>query len=95
MRITAGVVVIALAVALTFNVTDALQRAVPDYTSNLNAALDKSGASHALAPASSKALANCAQSQMTTLGDCGRAPAISGIQKWYNTPATPRSPRPT
>ena len=43
-RIAAGVVVIALAVALTFNVTDALQRAVPDYTSNLNAALDKSGA---------------------------------------------------
>ncbi|WP_323747418.1 cytochrome c biogenesis protein/redoxin [Catenulispora rubra] len=86
-RITAGVVVIALAVALTFNVTDALQRAVPDYTSNLNAALDKSGASHALAPASPKALANCVQAQMTTLGDCGRAPAISGIQQWYNTPA--------
>ncbi|MEY9860436.1 cytochrome c biogenesis protein CcdA/thiol-disulfide isomerase/thioredoxin [Catenulispora sp. GAS73] len=86
-RITAGVVVIALAVALTFNVTDALQRAVPDYTSNLNAALDKSGASHALAPASPKALANCVQSQMTALGDCGRAPTISGIQQWYNTPA--------
>lgn len=86
-RITAGVVVIGLAVALTFNVTDALQRAVPDYTSNLNTALDKSGASHALAPAGPKVLAKCAQSQMTALGDCGKAPAISGIQKWYNTPS--------
>jgi cytochrome c biogenesis protein CcdA/thiol-disulfide isomerase/thioredoxin len=84
-RITAGVVVIALAVALTFNVTDALQRAVPDYTSNLNAALDKSGASHALAPAGPQALAKCAQSEMSTLGDCGKAPAITGIQQWYNT----------
>ena len=37
-RIVAGVVVIALAVALTFNVTDALQRAIPDYTSSLNTA---------------------------------------------------------
>ena len=31
-RIVAGAVLIALAVALTFNVTDALQRAIPDYT---------------------------------------------------------------
>ncbi|WP_370369134.1 LysE family transporter [Catenulispora sp. GP43] len=84
-RITAGVVVIALAVALTFNVTDALQRAVPDYTSNLNAALDKSGASHALAPAGPQALAKCAQSEMSALGDCGKTPAITGVQQWFNT----------
>ncbi|ACU72402.1 alkyl hydroperoxide reductase/ Thiol specific antioxidant/ Mal allergen [Catenulispora acidiphila DSM 44928] len=84
-RITAGVVVIALAVGLTFNVTDALQRAVPDYTSNLNAALDKSGASHKLAPAGPAALAKCAEAQMSSLGDCGKAPAITGIQQWFNT----------
>ena len=35
-RVGAGVVVIGLAVALTFNVTDAIQRAVPDYTAALN-----------------------------------------------------------
>jgi cytochrome c biogenesis protein CcdA/thiol-disulfide isomerase/thioredoxin len=35
-RVGAGVVVIALAAALTFNVTDAVQRAIPDYTSALN-----------------------------------------------------------
>ncbi|MFC1408164.1 cytochrome c biogenesis protein DipZ [Streptacidiphilus sp. N1-12] len=39
-RIGAGVVVIALAVALTFHVTDAVQRAIPDYTSALNRAVD-------------------------------------------------------
>ena len=42
-RIVAGAVVIGLAVALTFNVTDALQRAVPDYTASLNKALNKTG----------------------------------------------------
>ncbi|MFC1420484.1 cytochrome c biogenesis protein DipZ [Streptacidiphilus cavernicola] len=48
----AGVVVIALAVALTFNVTDAVQRAIPDYTTALNRALDApQGASKALAGA--------------------------------------------
>jgi cytochrome c biogenesis protein CcdA len=39
-RVGAGAVVIALAVALTFNVTDAVQRAIPDYTTSLNNALD-------------------------------------------------------
>ena len=45
-RVVAGVVVIGLAVALTFNITDALQRTVPDYTASLNKALDKSGAAN-------------------------------------------------
>ncbi len=39
-RVGAGAAVIALAVALTFNVTDAVQRAIPDYTTTLNNALD-------------------------------------------------------
>ncbi len=48
----AGVVVIALAVALTFNVTDIVQRTIPDYTTALNRALDKpQGANKALAGA--------------------------------------------
>jgi cytochrome c biogenesis protein CcdA/thiol-disulfide isomerase/thioredoxin len=51
-RVGAGVVVIALAVALTFNVTDAVQRAIPDYTTALNNAVDSQhGASKALAAA--------------------------------------------
>ncbi len=42
-RFAAGVVVIALAVALTFNVTDVLQRAIPDYTAGLNTAVGDRG----------------------------------------------------
>jgi cytochrome c biogenesis protein CcdA/thiol-disulfide isomerase/thioredoxin len=85
-RIVAGAVVIALAVALTFNVTDALQRTVPDYTASLNTALDGAGAAKALGSGQSAALAACAQSPLPVLQDCGKAPAISGIQQWFNTP---------
>ncbi|HEU5333157.1 MAG TPA: cytochrome c biogenesis protein DipZ [Actinocrinis sp.] len=85
-RVAAGVVVIGLAVALTFNVTDALQRTIPDYTSKLNTALDNSGATKALGPAQPEALATCAQQPSSTLQNCGKAPAISGIQQWFNTP---------
>jgi cytochrome c biogenesis protein CcdA/thiol-disulfide isomerase/thioredoxin len=86
-RIAAGVVVIGLAVALTFNVTDALQRAVPDYTTGLNSALDKgNGLAKALGTNATGSLADCEQESNDTLQDCGAAPAISGIQQWFNTP---------
>ena len=84
-RAAAGIVVIGLAVALTFNVTDALQRAIPDYTSGLNSALDKAGARN-LGPAQSAALQSCAQQPAQTLQNCGAQPAIAGIQQWFNTP---------
>jgi cytochrome c biogenesis protein CcdA/thiol-disulfide isomerase/thioredoxin len=85
-RIGAGVVLIALAVALTFNVTDALQRAIPDYTNGLNTALDTSGnVSKALGKSTS--LTACANRQeQFILENCGLAPAIGGIQQWLNTP---------
>jgi cytochrome c biogenesis protein CcdA/thiol-disulfide isomerase/thioredoxin len=89
-RIGAGVVVIALAVALTFNVTDFLQRAIPDYTNGLNTALDKAGATEvpkALgAPAGDEQLAICGQDLRPTLQNCGPAPEIAGISQWLNTP---------
>ncbi|KIF74512.1 thiol:disulfide interchange protein [Streptomyces sp. 150FB] len=90
LRIAAGVVVIGLAVALTFNVTDALQRAVPDYTNSLNNALKKAGdggiAQLQGAPGQNPALTACATQPTEDLQDCGKAPAISGIQQWLNTP---------
>jgi thioredoxin family protein/cytochrome c biogenesis DsbD-like protein len=43
-RIAAGVVVVGLAVALTFNVTDAVQRAIPDYTNALSDKVNEAGA---------------------------------------------------
>ena len=85
-RIAAGAVVIGLAIALTFNVTDVLQRDIPDYTAGLNAALNKAGTTKALGGGQSAALAQCAENADTGPQDCGPAPAISGIQKWLNTP---------
>ncbi len=92
-RIAAGVVVIGLAVALTFNVTDALQRDVPDYTTALNKTLVKPGTvAKALGSTQSVSLAQCAQEPAQTLQDCGSEPAIAGIQQWFNTPVdTPLS----
>jgi cytochrome c biogenesis protein CcdA/thiol-disulfide isomerase/thioredoxin len=89
-RTAAGVVVIGLAVALTFNVTDAIQRAVPDYTAALNKDLNTGGnTSKALGSQPSADLAACqksAESGEVALADCGAAPAISGITGWLNTP---------
>jgi thiol-disulfide isomerase/thioredoxin len=86
-RIGAGAVLIALAVALTFNVTDALQRAVPDYTAGLNKALTDAGnASKVLGPKQRAALASCSKDPLPTLQECGKAPRIAGIQQWFNTP---------
>ena len=86
-RIAAGAVLIALAVALTFNVTDALQRAIPDYTGRLNTALGTGSVAHALGAKQQKAaLAACARDAEPVLQNCGKAPAISGIQQWFNTP---------
>ncbi|MCW2522623.1 MAG: Redoxin domain protein [Frankiales bacterium] len=85
-RTAAGVLVIGLAVALTFNVTDALQRAVPDYTASLNKAIDHSGAVAKLAKPQTVSLQQCTQEPADVLQDCGPAGAISGIQQWLNTP---------
>jgi cytochrome c biogenesis protein CcdA/thiol-disulfide isomerase/thioredoxin len=92
LRVGAGVVVIGLAVALALNVTDAIQRAVPDYTTALNKAVDTSGkVTKALAAGPRTSLAACVQKAeqeqpTSALENCGPAPAVSGIQQWLNTP---------
>lgn len=92
-RFVAGLLVIGLAVALTFNVTDALQRAIPDYTSHLNEALDGTGAVSSLGSAQAAGLQQCGQYPSSQLADCGKAPAISGIQQWLNTPGDKPLPK--
>lgn len=84
-RAVAGLVMILLAVALTFNVTDALQRAVPDYTSAFNRSLDKHS-TDVLTARSDDALSRCVDTHDDALVDCGEAPAIDGIDAWLNTP---------
>ncbi len=94
-RVAAGVLLVALAVALNFNVTDRIQRTIPDYTASLNKHLTGTKTvAKALAAAPdegpSTALSDCvAQAQdlaVPTLQSCGPAPAFTGIQQWLNTP---------
>jgi cytochrome c biogenesis protein CcdA/thiol-disulfide isomerase/thioredoxin len=90
-RITGGVVMIALAIGLVFNVPQALQRIVPDYTSVLQDAvgnneqvseqLDLGG----LVNEQNKDLDQCTNGA-EELESCGTAPDIQGITEWFNTP---------
>jgi cytochrome c biogenesis protein CcdA/thiol-disulfide isomerase/thioredoxin len=85
-RAVSGAVMIVLAVALTFNLSDIIQRDIPDYT---EAAVNSLGKGAAAAPQGSVSLQDCetaAQFGGSGLEQCGPAPAFSGIQQWFNTP---------
>ncbi|EFG05024.1 Integral membrane C-type cytochrome biogenesis protein dipZ (plasmid) [Streptomyces clavuligerus] len=88
-RITAGILMIALAAALALDLTTALQRALPDYT----AAAQRTVEDHEIARQklsglyddSNKELSRC-QDGAGELRSCGQAPPIEGIHSWLNTP---------
>ncbi|MBN9177906.1 MAG: cytochrome c biogenesis protein DipZ [Microbacterium sp.] len=90
-RTTGGVLMIALAVGLLFNVPAALQRLVPDYTSALQNQFSSSDqVSEALNLGGlendqNKDLDLCTNNA-TELQSCGTAPDLTGIQEWFNTP---------
>ncbi len=94
-RVTGGVLMIVLALAIGFNVTDALQRDVPGYTTALqNSVEQNSGASSQLRALESGGGADndtlqpgssCTEGGQT-LEDCGPAPELTGITGWLNTP---------
>jgi len=89
-RVTGGIVMIALAIGLVFNVPQLLQKLVPDYTSALQdqfsnseqiaEQLDLGG----LENEQNKDLDKCTNGG-TELESCGTAPDIKGIQQWFNT----------
>jgi cytochrome c biogenesis protein CcdA/thiol-disulfide isomerase/thioredoxin len=90
-RITAGVVMIALAVGLVFDLPQLLQRAIPDYTSGLQ---DKVNDSEQVKEAlnlgglendQNKDLDKCTEGA-DELQSCGTAPDIKDISQWFNTP---------
>ncbi|MEU0879493.1 cytochrome c biogenesis protein DipZ [Lentzea sp. NPDC005914] len=90
-RLTAGVVMIALAIGLMFGLPQLLQRAIPDYTSSLQ---DKVNNSEQVRKAlnlgglvndQNKDLDKCSDGA-PELESCGTAPDITGIQQWLNTP---------
>jgi len=90
-RITGGILMIALAIGLVFNLPQLLQRLVPDYTSALQ---DQFSNSEQIAEElnlgglvndQNKDLDKCSNGA-TELESCGTAPDIKGIQEWFNTP---------
>ena len=90
-RITGGILMIALAIGLVFNVPQLLQRLVPDYTSALQ---DQFSNSETIAEElnlgglvndQNKDLDKCSNGG-TELESCGTAPDIKGITEWFNTP---------
>lgn len=91
LRIAAGVAMLALAVGLVFNVPQALQRLVPDYTAQLQRDLtDNDQAAEALGLGGlvndeNRDLDKCTNGA-DELESCGTAPSIKGIEKWLNTP---------
>jgi cytochrome c biogenesis protein CcdA/thiol-disulfide isomerase/thioredoxin len=89
-RRVGGVVMLALAVALAFNLTDALQRALPGYTDTLQHKVEANPnftpQLSSLTNDSNTALSRCTDGA-TRLQDCGPAPALTKISQWLNTPA--------
>ena len=90
LRIAAGIAMIALAIGLAFNVPQALQRLVPDYTAELQQKLtDNDEAAEALSLGGlitdeNRELDNCTNGA-DELESCGTAPQIRGIEQWLNT----------
>jgi thiol-disulfide isomerase/thioredoxin len=84
---------IGLAVALTFNLSDIIQRDIPNYTQAAGNSLEKGAtASGSSGGSSSNGAADLAACQTAALyggsglQQCGPEPAFSGIQQWLNTP---------
>ncbi|WP_084128713.1 cytochrome c biogenesis protein DipZ [Demequina sp. NBRC 110055] len=91
LRIAAGIAMIALAVGLAFDLPAALQRALPDYTAQIQEDLtDSDAAQDALALGGLVNDENRELDQCTNgaeeLESCGTAPSIKGIEAWFNTP---------
>ncbi|MGV9316094.1 redoxin domain-containing protein [Streptomyces sp. NPDC003691] len=89
LRITAGLLMIALAAALALDLTTALQRALPDYTSAAQRKVEDSGIARqqlsGLYDDSNKELSRC-EDGADELRSCGQAPPVEGIDSWLNTP---------
>ena len=94
-RQVSGVVLIATAVLLAFNITDRVQRLVPGYTDTLQSSLARNqGVQDQLrtvtqpdsVSSAAGELADCSDGA-TELQTCGPAPEITGITSWLNTPS--------
>ncbi len=87
-RITAGALMVALAVGLAFDLPATVQRLIPDYTAAIQDRLTPTGGSPlnlgGLVTAQNKDLSRCTQGA-TRLQDCGPAPALQDVTAWLNS----------
>jgi cytochrome c biogenesis protein CcdA/thiol-disulfide isomerase/thioredoxin len=90
-RLGGGVLMIAVALAIAFNLTDGLQRLVPGYTNTLQNKVESNASAakqlHKLTSTTKgvpMALTTC-QEGASNLRNCGPAPDFAGISKWINT----------
>jgi cytochrome c biogenesis protein CcdA/thiol-disulfide isomerase/thioredoxin len=89
-RLVGGVLMIALAVGLFFDLPSAVQRLVPDYTASIQQTFSQSDSVKnldltGLTNSQNKDLSKCKEDSLV-LESCGAAPDIEGIQQWFNTP---------
>lgn len=90
-RAVGGVVMLALAAALTFNVTDGLQRALPSWAEGIQSRLAQDERIQeelnlgGIVTDENAGLSQCHQGA-TELEDCGPAPELRGIDGWLQTP---------
>ncbi|MFF8840707.1 cytochrome c biogenesis protein DipZ [Streptomyces sp. NPDC015130] len=89
LRVISGILMIALAFALAFDVTAALQRTLPDYTRAAQRTVEDSDTARqklsGLYDDSNKELSRC-EDGVDELRSCGQAPPLAGISTWINTP---------
>ncbi|MFC9490891.1 cytochrome c biogenesis protein CcdA, partial [Streptomyces hydrogenans] len=88
LRVISGILMIALAFALAFDVTAALQRALPDYTRAAQRTVEDSDTARQKLSGlydDSKELSRC-EDGVDELRSCGQAPPLAGISTWINTP---------
>ncbi|MGN6274266.1 MAG: cytochrome c biogenesis protein DipZ [Protaetiibacter sp.] len=92
-QVVSGGVMIALAIGLTFNVTDLIQRTIPNYTEALAGSTGRDAAEILGGGANrddyaDKLLYCHLQADWDVIDgdDCGPAPEFTGIERWLNTP---------
>ncbi|MFU8946137.1 cytochrome c biogenesis protein DipZ [Mycetocola zhadangensis] len=89
-RLTGGIVMIALAIGLVFNVPQLLQRLVPDYTSAIQNQINESDEVQkalnlgGIVTDENRDLDKCSNGG-AELESCGTAPELTGITEWFNT----------
>lgn len=89
LKVVSGLVMIALAIGLVFNLPQALQRLIPDYTAGLQDTVNNSDPLKKLQLGGiitdeNKDLDKCSDGA-SALESCGKAPSLTGIQQWFNT----------